>query len=94
MKKPKKIPKFKSKDQERKFWASHDSTEYIDWSKAKKAVLPNLKPSTKSISIRLPEALLHDIKVMANQKDVPYQTLMKLLLSERVREEKLQIKAA
>jgi predicted DNA binding CopG/RHH family protein len=94
MKKQKKIPKFKTEEQERKFWALHDSTEYINWGKAKKAVFPNLKPSTKSISIRLPEALLNDIKVMANQKDVPYQTLMKVLLSERVREEKLQIKTA
>ena len=74
MKKQKRIPEFKSEERERKFWASHDSTEYIDWSQAKKAVFLNLKPSTKSISIRLPEALLNDIKVTANQRDVPYSS--------------------
>lgn len=88
MKPLKKIPKFKSESEERKFWESHDSTEYVDWSKGLTTVsFPNLKPSTKTISIRLPEGLLRDIKRMANERDVPYQSLIKMLLSDRVREE-------
>jgi len=86
--KKKVIPKFKNEDEERDFWASHDSTEYINWSKAiKNPIFPNLRPSTKSISIRLPEALIHSLKTIADRKDVPYQSLMKVYLSEKVREE-------
>ncbi len=70
IKKPKLIPEFTSEKEERSFWERHDSSEYVDWSKAKKALLPNLKPSTKSISIRLPEDLLERIKVEANRRDV------------------------
>ncbi len=87
MKKFKKIPVFKTEDEEREFWATHDSTEYIDWSKAEKAVFPNLKPSTESISLRLPSFLLARIKQLANKKDVPYQSLMKIFLSEKVEQE-------
>lgn len=87
MSKLKKIPKFKSEDEEREFWATHDSTEYIDWSKAKKAVFPNLKPSTKTISIRLPESLIEHLKSLANKRDVPYQSLLKIFLSEKIEEE-------
>jgi len=87
MKKLKQIPKFKNEDQERNFWANHDSTQYIDWSKADKAIFPNLKPTTESISLRLPSSLLNRIKQLANQKDVPYQSLMKVFLSERVNKE-------
>lgn len=87
MKKLKPIPKFKNEKEERKFWLSHDSSEYIDWSKARKANFPKLKPSTKSISLRLPEGLLEEIKILANRKDVPYQSLMKIYLSERVEKE-------
>ena len=87
MKKLKPIPKFKSEDEEIEFWDTHDSTEYIDWSKAQRTVFPNLKPSTESISIRLPVSLLSDLKVLANKKDVPYQSLMKVYLSERVEKE-------
>lgn len=87
MKEFKKIPEFKNEDQERKFWATHDSTEYIDWSKAKKVVFPNLKPSTKTITIRVPQSLLNSLKAIANKKDVPYQSLVKMLLDEKVREE-------
>ena len=87
MKKLKQIPKFKNEDQERNFWANHDSTQYIDWSKAKKVNFPNLKPTTESISLRLPSSLLNRIKQLANQKDVPYQSLMKVFLSERVNKE-------
>ncbi len=81
-KKLKPIPKFASEKEERSFWENYDSSEYVDWSKAKKARLPNLKPSMKSISIRLPEDLLERIKVEANRRDVPYQSLIKMRLRE------------
>ena len=83
----KQIPAFKSEDEEREFWATHDSTEYLDWSKAKRAVFPNLKPSTKSISLRLPESILVGLKTLANKRDVPYQSLLKVFLAEKVEEE-------
>jgi predicted DNA binding CopG/RHH family protein len=86
MKKLKRIPQFKSEDEERDFWSTHDSTEYVDWSKAEKAVFPNLKMSTESISLRLPSHLLARIKALANKKDVPYQSLMKIFLAEKVDE--------
>jgi predicted DNA binding CopG/RHH family protein len=86
MKKLKKIPTFKNEDKERDFWAIHDSTDYIDWSKAERAIFPNLKPSTESISLRLPKYLLARIKELANKKDVPYQSLMKIFLAEKVEE--------
>lgn len=87
MKKLKQIPKFKSEDQEREFWATHDSTDYIDWSKAEQVIFPNLKPSTESISLRLPAYLLARIKELANAKDVPYQSLIKIFLAEKVEKE-------
>lgn len=87
MKKFKPIPKFKTEDQEREFWAKHDSVDYVDWSKADKAIFPNLKPTTESISLRLPSSLLARIRQLANQKDIPYQSLMKVFLSERVKKE-------
>ena len=71
--------------QERRFWETHDSTEYIDWSKAERVRFPNLKPSTTAISIRLPVGLLEQIKIAANKRDVPYQSLIKMWLSEKVR---------
>jgi predicted DNA binding CopG/RHH family protein len=83
----KRIPAFKNEDEERDFWATHDSTEYLDWSKAKRAVFPNLKPSTKSISLRLPESILVGLKMLANKRDVPYQSLLKVFLAEKVEEE-------
>ena len=83
----KKIPKFKNEDEERTFWASHDSTEYVDWKKAKKVILPNLKPSIKSISLRLPESMIEELKFLANKKDVPYQSLLKMFLAEKIGEE-------
>ena len=83
----KKIPDFKSEEEERKFWATRDSTEYVDWKKAKRAVLPELKPSLKTISLRLPQSLLAELKLLANKRDVPYQSLLKMFLSERVKEE-------
>jgi predicted DNA binding CopG/RHH family protein len=81
------IPKFKNEDKERDFWAEHDSAEYVDWSKGERVTFPRLKPSTKTISVRLPEALLDDLKYIANKKDVPYQSLLKIYLAERVEEE-------
>jgi predicted DNA binding CopG/RHH family protein len=83
----KRVPKFKSEDEERKFWATHDSTEFVDWKKAKRTVLPNLKPSIKTISLRLPESMLEELKLLANKRDVPYQSLLKIFLSERIQKE-------
>jgi predicted DNA binding CopG/RHH family protein len=88
MNRPKKqIPEFKSEKEEQAFWASHDSTDYIDWSKAKRATFPNLHPSTQSISIRLPQSMLATLKTLANKKDVPYQSLLKVFLAERLQRE-------
>jgi predicted DNA binding CopG/RHH family protein len=83
----KSIPKFKSEAKEQEFWQKHDSDDYIDWSKGKIGVFPELKPSTKTISLRLPESLLAAIKTLANKKDVPYQSLMKVFLSEKLQDE-------
>ncbi len=87
MKKLKPIPRFKNEEEEAEFWATQDSTEYFDWSKAKKVSFPNLKPSTKTITIRVPESLLNDLKVIANKKDVPYQSLVKMFLDQKIKEE-------
>ena len=86
-KKLKPIPKFKNEEKERDFWAVADTSEYFNWNKAELVVFPNLKPTTKSISLRLPEYLLVRIKELANTKDVPYQSLMKIFLAERVEKE-------
>ncbi|HNX36494.1 MAG TPA: BrnA antitoxin family protein [Kiritimatiellia bacterium] len=88
--KKRKMPIFKTEDEERAFWATHDSTEFIDWSKAKPTVFPNLKPSTKTISLRLPESMIAALKVLANKRDVPYQSLLKIFLAEKVQEEMRQ----
>jgi predicted DNA binding CopG/RHH family protein len=85
--KKKNIPKFKDEAQEREFWQSHDSTDYIDWDSAERVILPKLKPSLKTISLRLPENLLNELKLLANKKDVPYQSLLKMFLAERVQAE-------
>lgn len=87
MKKLKKMPKFKNEEEEREFWSRHDSTEYINWSKAERAYFPKLLPSSKHISIRLPERLFEQLRNIAHQKDIPYQSLMKVYLAERVKEE-------
>ena len=84
MKKLKNIPKFKSEEEEREFWSKNNSTDFLDWKQAKKVSFPNLKPSTKTISLRLPEFLLNDIKLIANKSDVPYQSLIKIILKERI----------
>ena len=81
------IPMFKNEDEARTFWATHDSTEFVDWSKATRAVFPNLKPSTKTISLRLPESIIAALKSLANKRDVPYQSLLKVFLAEKVAEE-------
>jgi predicted DNA binding CopG/RHH family protein len=83
----KKIPRSKSEDKEREFWAKEDSVDYIDWSKGKRVVFPNLKPSLKTISLRLPESMLEELKLLANKRDVPYQSLIKIFLSERIQKE-------
>jgi predicted DNA binding CopG/RHH family protein len=83
----KNIPKFKTEDGERKFWASQDSTEYVDWATAKRVVLSKLKPSVKTISLRLTESMLEELKLIANKRDVPYQSLVKMFLAERIEEE-------
>jgi len=85
--KSRKKPKFRTEDEERKFWSVHDSTEFVDWKKAKRIVFPNLKPSAKTISIRLPESMLEELKLLANKRDVPYQSLLKIFLAEKIREE-------
>jgi predicted DNA binding CopG/RHH family protein len=84
----KKIPEFRSEEEEFEFWSKTDSTEYLDWSKAKRIKLPNLKPSLRTISIRLPVSMVEDLKILANQRDVPYQSLMKVFLAERVAQER------
>ena len=84
-KKLKPIPKFANEQEERAFWESTDTTDYLDWSKATRARFPNLKPSTESISLRLPAGLLERIKVAANKRDMPYQSLIKAWLAEKVK---------
>lgn len=88
MSKLKQIPEFSSETEERAFWEINDSTEYLDWSKAKTGRFPNLKPSTKTISLRLPESLLDRIKIEANRRDMPYQSLIKAWLVEDVEEQR------
>ncbi|MCA1790272.1 MAG: BrnA antitoxin family protein [Thioalkalivibrio sp.] len=82
------IPKFATEAAEQDFWATADTTEYFDWTKARHVVFPNLKPTTTPISMRLPETLLTDLKRLANERDVPYQSLMKVYLADRVAEER------
>ncbi len=84
-KQTKAIPKFANWAQERAYWESHDSTQHLDWSKARKVRLPNLKPTTKTISLRLPQHLLDSTKIAANARDVPYQSLIKVWLQEKLR---------
>jgi predicted DNA binding CopG/RHH family protein len=84
----KQIPTFKSEDEEQDFWARADSTEYVDWNKARPARFPNLRPSSTAISVRLPDTLLTELKLLANERDVPYQSLLKLYLADRVSAER------
>jgi predicted DNA binding CopG/RHH family protein len=89
MKPRKKIPTFKDEDAEREFWGKADSTEYIDWSQAQRLVLPNFRPTLRTISLRLPESMIAELKLLANQRDVPYQSLLKVFLAERIKEERI-----
>jgi predicted DNA binding CopG/RHH family protein len=86
-KRRKKVPRFSSEDEERDFWSQADSTDYVDWKQARKVTLPSLKPSLKTISLRLPELLLEELKLLANKRDVPYQSLLKIFLAERIDQE-------
>ena len=81
------IPAFKNEEQERKFWASHESADYIDWRRAENLRLPSLRPTTRTISIRLPQPMIERLKVLANKRDVPYQSLLKMYVAERIEEE-------
>ncbi|MGA7871498.1 MAG: BrnA antitoxin family protein [Candidatus Binatus sp.] len=81
------LPKFKSEDSEREFWAQHDSADFIDWRKGKRVTLPNLRPSSQTISLRLPKPMLDRLKLLANKRDVPYQSLLKMFVAERLKAE-------
>ncbi|OGT22730.1 MAG: hypothetical protein A3C55_06005 [Gammaproteobacteria bacterium RIFCSPHIGHO2_02_FULL_42_13] len=81
----KKVPQFKTLAKERKFWQTHDSSDYIDWEQSNSAYFPNLKPSTSTISLRLPENLLYEIKTIANKEDIPYQSFIKMLLAKEIK---------
>jgi len=81
------VPRFKSEAEERAFWEVHDTADYLDWNRAKVGIFPNLKPSTETISLRLPSHLLAELKTLANKRDVPYQSLLKVFLAERVAQE-------
>ncbi len=85
----KRVPKFKNEQKEHQFWAAHSALDYMDTGKARKVTMPNLKPSVKTISIRLPEMMLAELKMLANKKDVPYQSLLKMFLAERIEAELL-----
>ncbi len=90
----KRIPVFSTEDEEREFWATHDSTEYVDWSKARVVRFANLRPSSRAISVRLPDTLLTELKLLANERDVPYQSLLKVYLADRVRAERELVRRA
>jgi predicted DNA binding CopG/RHH family protein len=83
----KRVPKFKNENRERDFWSENDSSEYLNWKSAERVLFPNLKPSTKAISLRLPEPLLDALRQMANERDVPYQSLIKIFLQERIEQD-------
>lgn len=82
------VPDFSNEAEERAFWETHDTSDYVDWQNAERVRFPNLKPSTRSISLRLPQGLLDEVKIAANKRDVPYQSLIKVWLSERLAEER------
>lgn len=84
---PKPIPEFESEEEEQEFWATHDSADYLDWSQAERVVFPKLKPSTKTISLRMSESMLNELRLLANKHDIPYQSLIKVFLRERIDDE-------
>lgn len=81
------IPVFNTEDEEHEFWATHDSADYLDWRRASSPTLPHLKPSLKTISLRLPEWMIADLKALANERDIPYQSLLKMFLADRLKQE-------
>jgi predicted DNA binding CopG/RHH family protein len=83
----KELPTFKNEEEEREFWATQDSTEYINWDEAEAIILPKLKPSTRTISLRMPELMLNELRVIANKRDIPYQSLIKIFLKDRIDQE-------
>jgi predicted DNA binding CopG/RHH family protein len=83
----KNLPKFKNEDEESEFWANHDSANYLDWKQGQRIVLPNLKPSSQTISLRLPKPMIDRLKLLANKRDVPYQSLLKIFVAERLKAE-------
>jgi len=83
----KRLPRFANEDQEREFWAQHDSADYLDWKQGKRVVLPNLRPSSQTISLRLPKPMVDQLKLLANKRDVPYQSLLKIFVAERLKAE-------
>ena len=85
--KRKAVPEFRSEEEERDFWAAHDSTEFVDWRAGERRKLPNLKPTLRTISLRLPVSMIEDLKILANKRDVPYQSLLKVFLAERLKKE-------
>lgn len=89
--KKKPVPEFQSEDAEQTFWAEHDSTEFIDWQSAKRRKFPNLKPALRTISLRLPVSMIEDLKLLANKRDVPYQSLLKIFLAERLEKERRRV---
>jgi predicted DNA binding CopG/RHH family protein len=87
LKSSKRIPTFRDEDEERKFWSGSDSTEFLDWNEAEVASFSNVKPTTRSISLRIPETMLEQIRTIANKRDVPYQSLIKMFLKDRINQE-------
>jgi predicted DNA binding CopG/RHH family protein len=87
VRKHKPVPAFQSEDEERAYWSRHDSTDHVDWSTAASRVLPSLRPTLRTISLRLPESMIQQLKVLANKRDVPYQSLLKQFLAERLERE-------
>ena len=87
------IPRFDTEDEEREFWSKHDSVEYVDWKRAQRVKLVDLKPTTRTVSIRLPETMLEDLRMLANKRDVPYQSLLKIYVAERIEKELRSSKA-
>ena len=83
----KRLPRFANEDQEREFWAQHDSTDYLDWKKGERVILPNLRPTSQTISLRLPKPMVDRLKLLANKRDVPYQSLLKIFVAERLKAE-------
>ncbi|HEX3684634.1 MAG TPA: BrnA antitoxin family protein [Bryobacteraceae bacterium] len=84
----KRVPEFLSEESEREFWATHDSSEFVDWEAARRRKFPNLKPTLRTISLRLPVSMIKDLKILANKRDVPYQSLLKVFLAERLEQER------